>query len=193
MSASCDDVMPCGGDVVGTWTVIDSCLKVSGDVVMTDLGLGCTAAPTMGTLEVIGTWSARSEGMTFLDDTTTSGAATIEVPAECADSATQPIRCPSLAGPIVAIAGYASLACVDSEIAWCACSATFDQAGGMGLISTSPITSGTYTTADGVLTVSDGTNRVEYSYCSSEGTMLLSPKSVSKTGTVTGTILLQKQ
>jgi hypothetical protein len=185
--------MPCGGDVVGTWTVIDSCLNVSGDLVgLWDLGLGCMAAPTTGSLEVIGTWSASSEGMMVSDNTTTSGDATIEVPEECAATSSQPIACANLAGP-VAFLGYASLACVDSESAWCACSGTFEQTGGMGLISTSPITSGTYATADGVLTVSDGTKRAEYFYCSSENTMILSLKSVANTGAVTGTIVLQKQ
>jgi hypothetical protein len=193
VNASCNDVMPCGGDVVGTWTVIDSCLKVSGAVDLTDFGLGCTAAPTSGSLEVIGTWSASSEGMMVSDNTTTTGDATIDVPEECAVTSSQPIACVSLAGPIAPFRGYASLVCVDSESAWCACSGTFEQAGGMGLISQSPMANGTYTTADGVLTVLDGMNQTEYSYCSSENTMIVSLKSVGKTGTVTGTIVLQKQ
>ena len=197
MNASCDDVTPCGGDVVGTWTVVDSCLKIGGDLLgLDDLGLGCMAAPTTGSLEVIGTFSAGSEGMTVSDDTTTTGDATIEVPEECAATSSQPIACPNLNAP-VAFLGYASLACVDSEStsesAWCACSGTFEQVGGMGLVSTSPITSGTYTTADGVLPVSDGTNRAEYSYCVSDNRVIVSPKSVPNTGAVTGTIVLRKQ
>jgi hypothetical protein len=185
--------MPCGGDVVGTWTVVDSCLNVSGEVDLSDFGLGCSAAPTTGALEVIGTWRASSDGMTVSDNTSTSGNATIDVPAECAATSSLAITCASLAVPLAPHLGYASLVCVDSESAWCGCSATFEQAGGMGLISASPITTGTYTTADGVLTVSDGTSRAEYSYCSSENTMILSLKSVANTGAVTGTIVLQKQ
>jgi hypothetical protein len=186
-------VSPCGGDVVGTWTVIDSCLSVGGSVDLSGFGLGCSAAPTTGSLEVTGTWSASSEGMMVSDDTHTLGDATIEVPPECAATSGMLIRCPALAGPIAPYLGYATLACVDSTIAWCACSGTFDQAGSMGLISSSPMTNGTYTTADGVLTVSDGINHAEYSYCSFENTLTLSLKSLGKTGAVTGTIVLQKQ
>jgi hypothetical protein len=153
----------------------------------------CTAAPTTGSLEVTGTWSASSEGMLVSDNTHTSGDATIDVPLECSRTSSLRILCASLAAPIAPYLGYSSLACVDSASAWCACSATFEQTGGMGLISTSPMTNGTYTTADGVLTVSDGVNHTEYSYCSFENTMTLSLKSVGKTGTVTGTILLQKR
>ncbi len=192
-SASCDDVTPCGGDVVGTWTVIDSCLAVGGSVELKDFGLGCNSAPTTGSLEVTGTWSASAEGLTISDNTTTSGDATFDVPQACADTGTTPIACPRLAEPIGPHLSYASLACVDSTSAWCECSGTVEQTGGMGLISTSPITSGTFATADGVLTVSDGTNHTEYAYCSSGDTLTLSLKSVGKTGTVTGTVLLQRR
>lgn len=191
VSASCEDVTPCGGDVVGTWTVIDSCLRAGGSVDLSGLGLNCSAAPTEGSLEVTGTWSASSEGIVS-DNTHTFGDATFEIPEECSHTATQPILCPRFNDVLAAIMGYASLACVDSAVEWCACSATVKQTGGMGLISANPITNGTYTTADGVLAVSDGTNHAEYSYCSFEDTLTLSLKSAGRTGTVTGTILLQK-
>jgi hypothetical protein len=174
--------------------VVDSCLKIGGSVtdLMTDFGLGCNAAPTMGSLEVTGTWSAGAEGLVS-DNTHTFGDATIDVPPECAATSATGIACASLAQPIAHFLGYASLACVDSVSAWCACSATFEQTGGVAFISASPMTNGTYTTADGVLSVSDGSNHTEYSYCVSEKTLSLSLKSVGKTGAVTGTILLEKQ
>lgn len=192
VSASCEEVTPCGGDVVGTWTVIDSCLRAGGSVDLSGLGLNCSAAPTKGSLAVTGTWSANSEGIVS-DNTHTFGDATFEIPEECSHTATLPILCPRFNDVLAPILGYASLACVDSAVEWCACSATVKQTGGMGLISSSPITNGTYTTADGVLTVSDGTNSAEYSYCSSDATLTLSLKSPGRTGTVTGTILLQKR
>jgi hypothetical protein len=186
-------VTPCGGDVDGSWTVIDSCLTVGGSVDVSDFGLGCNSAPTTGSLGVTGTWSASAEGMTIADDTTTFGDATFEVPPECANTATMPITCPRLAEPIGPYVGYESLACIDSTSAWCDCSGTFEQTGGLGLISTSPIASGTFTTADGVLTVSDGTNQTEYAYCSSGDTLTLSVKNVGMTGAVTGTVVLRKR
>lgn len=51
---------------------------------------------------------------------------------------------------------------------------------------------GSYTTADGVLTVSDGVNHTEYSYCSFDDTLTFRSGALGRTGTVTGTILLQK-
>jgi hypothetical protein len=172
---------------------MDSCLTIGGSVThLNELGLGCSAAPTTGSLEIAGTWSASAEGVVS-DGTHTSGDAVFHVPTECAHTAAQPIACPRLAGPIADFIGTASLACVDSASAWCDCSATYAQTGSIGFISTSPATSSTYTTADGVLTVSDGTNQTEYSYCVAGDTLTLSLVGASKTGSVTGTILLQKQ
>lgn len=186
--------MPCGGDVVGSWTVVDSCLKVSGSVTgLTFLGLGCGAAPTTGSLEVTGTWSASSDGL-VVDNTHTSGDSTFDMPMECTNTPTSPlVRCPSLNDVLAPVLGAASLDCVDSESAWCGCSATFAQSGSMGLITSSPMTSGSYTTAGGVLTASDGVNHAEYSYCSFEDTLTLSLAGAGRTGTVIGSILLQKQ
>jgi hypothetical protein len=190
--ASCDNVTACGGDVVGTYTVTSSCLTLSGVVDLSDSGLGCRAVPTTGSLNVTGTLSASAAGMTISDDTTTSGDATVEMQPECANTSALVVQCASLGRPLEALLGYASVACVDSESAWCTCSVTFNQAGGMGSISTSPITSGSYTTLDNVLTVSDGSSETEYWYCSTGSTLMLSLKSVGKTGTVTGTIVLER-
>ncbi|HEU5074368.1 MAG TPA: hypothetical protein VFU02_09350 [Polyangiaceae bacterium] len=170
--------------------MIDSCLRAGGSVDLSGLGLNCSAAPMDGSLAVTGTWSANSEGIVS-DNTHTFGDATFQIPEEC--SHTVPALCPRFDDVLPPILGYASLACVDSTVEWCACAATAEQTGGMGLVSSSPITNGSYTTADGVLIVSDGTNHTEYSYCSFENTLTLSLKSARRTGTVTGTILLQKR
>ena len=59
----------------------------------------------------------------------------------------------------------------------------------MGLISMFPSTSGTYTTADNVLTIT--ADEVEYSYCVSGNTMSMTPQSTGSSGTLTGTVELQ--
>ena len=56
--ASCPNVTACGGDVVGTWTVTSSCLKVSGNLDPSLVGAGCASAPVTGDLQVSGTWTA---------------------------------------------------------------------------------------------------------------------------------------
>jgi hypothetical protein len=65
-------VVPCGGDLVGTWTVTPSCLSVSGELNLSLFGAGCPSVAATGFLEVTGTWTANSDG-TYSDDTITSG------------------------------------------------------------------------------------------------------------------------
>src|SRR5262245_40218129 len=38
---SCSNVAACGGSVVGTWTVMSSCLKVTGELDLALAGLNC--------------------------------------------------------------------------------------------------------------------------------------------------------
>jgi hypothetical protein len=90
--ASCSNVVPCGGDVVGTWTVTSSCLRVSGQLDMSMLGAGCASAPVEGSLQVTGTWTARSDG-TYRDATTTFGSEQITLPASCLVVSSTPVSC----------------------------------------------------------------------------------------------------
>src|SRR4051812_49023030 len=70
--ASCPNVTPCGGNVVGTWTVASSCLTVSGALDLGLVGAGCPSAPVTGTLAVTGTFTANADG-TYSDNTITTG------------------------------------------------------------------------------------------------------------------------
>src|SRR3954447_23352750 len=60
--ASCSNGTPCGGDVVGTWTVNSSCLKVTGTLDLMSFGAGCPTAPVTGSFHVTGTFTANSDG-----------------------------------------------------------------------------------------------------------------------------------
>src|SRR6185369_11233588 len=76
VGASCTDVTPCGGSVVGTWMVSpSSCLVLAGDLDGSYLSLGCSRIPVTGTLTTSGTFTANADG-TYTDDTTTTGSAT---------------------------------------------------------------------------------------------------------------------
>jgi hypothetical protein len=82
--------------------------------------------------------------------------------------------------------GYSSVSCQNAAGGGCSCSATVEQPGGLGVLSTDPATSGKFTTAENVITV-DGTNK--YAYCVSGSKMTWSPQTQSPT--LTGTVVFK--
>jgi len=186
----CANVTACGGDVVGTWNVTGSCLTVSGDMDVSSFGLGCPTVTATGTLTVTGTWTANGDG-TYTDNTTTSGTETLELPTTCLDVSGTHTTCSRISAPLSSV-GFASVDCVDNAAtAGCTCAATIDQAGGIGAAPMYPSASGIYTTAGSTLTITAGEQ--EYSYCVSGTTLTLTPVSVGRTGTLTGSVDLQRQ
>jgi hypothetical protein len=191
VEASCEAVEPCGGSVVGTWVVAGSCLPVSGNADIAGFGLGCTAAPVSGTLEVAGTWAANADG-TFTDQTTTTGDSLIELPAECLNVSGTITTCDRLGGALQAL-GYAAVTCENAASGGgCACAASIDQAGGLAILALGAASSGTYTAASDVLTTSAAGTNNTYSYCASGNSLLLTPQAPGTTGTLTGTVVLVK-
>ncbi len=186
--ASCEDVAACGGDVVGTWNVTSSCLAVTNEVNMMGFGLGCTAAPVSGTLQVTGSWTFNADG-TFTDATTTSGTEELALPAACLNISGTVTQCDRLGGALGSL-GYASVTCADAASGGCTCPATVQQTGGLGIASFTTPTSGTYTVEGNAITIRDN----QYSYCIAGTTMTITPRSdTAVTGTVTGTVVFQKQ
>ena len=156
--ASCTEVMPCGGDVVGTWTAAPCRLTVTGNADLSGFGLDCTSAPVTGSLRVTGTWTASSDGK-YTDNTTTSGDAQLELPPECLRVSGTTTTCERLGGSLQAL-GYASLTCTDNSASGgCTCSATVQQAGGLALVSIDASTTGTYTTSNNNLVTTAFGNR----------------------------------
>jgi hypothetical protein len=190
VEASCDAVEPCGGDVVGTWVSAGSCLPVSGMADMAGFGLGCTAAPVTGQLQVTGTWTAKADG-TFTDETTTSGQSQIELPPECLTVSGTVTTCDRVGGALLAL-GYASVTCAAAASgSGCTCAATVKQTGGLAMVVFGPASSGMYTAAANVVTTSAG-SATEYAYCVSENKMVMTPRTPGKTGQLTGTIAFVK-
>jgi len=179
-------VGPCGGDVVGAWTVTQSCLKLTGYADMTGFGIGCASAPVTWSLQVSGTWTAYSGGM-YSDNTTTSGDEEIELPASCLTLSGATTTCQRM-GEILRAFGYAVVNCTFAASGGCTCSAAILQTGGAGLLSADPSSGGRYATSGNVVTTEDGT---QYPYCVSGNTMTWTPQSTSPT--TTGTIVFQKQ
>jgi hypothetical protein len=186
IEASCNNVTPCGGDLVGTWIAAGSCLPVTGDADMSGFGLGCSAAPVTGALEVSGTWTVNGDG-TFTDETTTSGDSEILLPPTCLDVSGTVTTCDRVGGPLQAL-GFASVTCVPNEDSGgCTCSATAGQSGGLATLSLDAARSGTYAMADDTVTTSARTD-VAYAYCVSDDVLTITPQTTSKTGSVNGTI-----
>jgi hypothetical protein len=185
---------PCGGDVVGTWAAASCPLMVTGQVDMTSLGLGCASAEvTSGSLQVTGTWTADSCGI-FTDTTRTTGEQEVELPPSCLMVSGTTTSCDQVGDPVGSVLGYATFDCVDNaETGGCTCSATIDQEGGIGFVSIDASASGTYTTADSTLTTTVFGTDTEYAYCVSGNTLTMNVQTVSKTGTVMGALVLQKQ
>ena len=189
---ACTNGTPCGGSVVGTWTVQSSCLTASGQLDMGSLGIGCTSAPiTGGSLSVTGTWTANSDG-TYSDNTNTRGDEQVALPASCLMVSGTTTTCDALARSAFSSLGYASATCTDAAGGGCNCSAHVDQTGGIGVLNVMASTGSEYTASGNTLSLSDGRNQIPYSYCVQGNTLTLTP-TWSRTGTATGTIVLQKQ
>lgn len=193
VAASCDSVQACGGDAVGTWTAVGACLKISGDLDLSGLGTDCKSAPILGgTLTVTGTLTVMADG-TYMDGTTTTGEETVDLPQSCLTLSGTATTCKRIGGPLASV-GYKKATCVDNAATLgCTCTAAIEQIGGLGVVSPTPASSGTYTVADNALSLSDGIHEIAYSYCVADTTLTVSPPSVSKTGASAGTILFSKQ
>lgn len=192
IEASCDNVTACGGDVVGTWAVAGSCLPITGDADVTGFGLNCTGGPIEGALEVSGTITFGDDGK-VTDNTVTSGQGVVAMPAACKEISGTTTTCERLEGPFINT-GWTTAECVDdAETEGCSCTVTADQTGAMAFLSLDPWTSASYSTADTTLTVSVFGDPWEYAYCVEDTQLTMSTQSVSKVGTLTGTIALLKQ
>jgi hypothetical protein len=184
----CSDVVPCGGDVVGVWTVTSSCLTVSGSLDLSNLGIGCMAATVTGTRKVSGTWTGTVDGK-YSDKTRTTGTEQLAFPASCLQISGTIVPCESIGQVIASVFGYAELSCGSAAIGGgCTCSAIIDQNAGVGMLAVEPPSNGKYTTSGNSLTVQSDTD-MKYSYCASGNQMTWTPQSTSPT--ISGTIVFQ--
>jgi len=193
-AAVCTNVTPCGGSVVGTWTIASSCLKVGGTVDLTNAGVGCTSAPVTGTLSVTGTWSVAADG-TVTDNTTTTGSQQIELPAPCLNISGTTTTCDSIGDPLAGVMGYTTMTCADKAGGGCNCTATIAQSGSIAQVFQNPSASSPSTVAGSVLTVSDGRSSAPYQFCVAANVLTLTPQTSPDvpTGKITGNIVLNKQ
>jgi len=179
------NVTACGGTVTGTWTAQSSCLNVSGPVdVQALFGLTCTSGQVTGTLQVTGSWTANADG-TFTDNTMTTGTETLTLGADCKILSAAPVTCERI-GSVIAGGYYDTVACTDSPSGGCTCNGTVKQTGSIGVATTSPATSGNFTTGSNAITIT--ADSTKYSYCVAGNQLTLTPQG---TPTATGTVVLQ--
>jgi hypothetical protein len=173
--------------------VVADCTAVgpSGAVDMSGFGLGCTMGQITGSLEVAGTWSATADGR-FTDGTTTSGDAELVLAPECLNISGTVTTCDRLGGAFQAL-GFAQVDCVNAASGGgCTCDATVQQTGGLATVTLSPAASGSYASANNVLTTTTAGVETTYAYCVSGNRMTMTPQTVTKAGALTGTIVLVK-
>lgn len=185
---SCSNGTSCGGNVVGSWSVNSSCLALGGTLDISAAGLdpsSCKNVTISGSLNVTGTFTAAADG-TYMDGTTTSGTAKIEMPAGCLQISGTTTTCVRISGPLQGL-GFASASCVDAASGGgCSCTATIQQTGGIGAVNVDPSTNGNYTTSGGTLVADGSTN---YQYCVANGQLTLTPKPTNLM--TTGTVVLK--
>jgi non-reducing end alpha-L-arabinofuranosidase len=181
----CSNVAPCGGSVIGSWTVASSCLTVSGELDPTGFfGAGCPLLPVTGSLQVSGTWTANANG-TYSDETTTSGTEQIMLAPGCLEYSGTALTCDQVGGLMQAM-GYSAVTCTSVAGGGCSCAATVEQHGGLGWVSAASQTAGNFATATGTITL-DAAN--PYGYCVAGSKMTWTPKTPHPT--TSGSVVLQ--
>jgi hypothetical protein len=160
--------------------VSSSCLKVSGDLEVSELAFGCATAAVTGTRQVSGLWITNPDG-SYIDATTTTGVDEITVGPACRLISGTRVTCPSLASTLQRF-GYKTVTCADAN-GGCLCSAAVEQRGGLALLAAAPSTGGRLTTANNTISTDDGR---QYPYCTSNERLTLGLK--TERPNVTGTI-----
>ena len=181
----CTSVSACGGTLPGTWTVMSSCLNVSGDLDIRGLfGFTCPAGKVTGTLQVTGSVTIKADG-TMVDSTMTTGTEHITMGADCKVLSMAPISCETIGDHMIGY--YDDASCKDdAATGGCDCTGTVKQTGSMGLTTSDPNTTDiNYTTADNAISIVQG--KQKYDYCVSGSTLTVTPKSGPA---ITGSIVL---
>jgi hypothetical protein len=143
---SCDPLVACGGDVVGTWEYTDGC-------VAPDLSALRDACPGVSVdASAVARGVVRADGLRIERDVTVTTEATLDVPASCAI-----VGCAMIAGALAD--GADSASCVEAG-AGCRCDVTWTDRTNDG---------DTYTIDGNTLRTGSG---LVYDYCREGGTLV---------------------
>lgn len=179
-SNACGNSAGCGGDVVGTWAITSTCVKVDAVQMMGSMGCpGITSSDA--SVDMTGTVTYEAGG-TFRSNVTLNVSVTVSVPASCLMQQGTTLTCAQLQDGLEGSSTtFASISCTGSS--GCSCVAQLGRQ--------QQASSGTYTTSGSTLTQSAAGNDPERNaYCVNGNTLTLSPDPSSGTA---GTITLTKQ
>jgi hypothetical protein len=188
----CATMDTCGGDAVGTWEVISSCLRSSGQSDISDFGLPCTTAEITGSVSVTGSLVLSADGR-YTDKTVTTGSEVWALDQGCLELWATPVTCERIGAAMrTALSeSYEDFKCADAASGGgCTCQGRINQSGGMGVLHNDIHATGQCTLTGGTLILGDV---LTYSSCAVNGTRLtLSPKPAPGTRPYTGSIVLGK-
>jgi hypothetical protein len=191
--ATCANGSACGGDIVGQWTIVSSCVTISGQTTIPT----CTQPMSIqaANVQIAGTIEYRSDG-TLTQTETVSDSINTTFPAACLTNGTVTMTCAQLNQAMqlqqgqMGDAGIQSMTCTDAAGGGCVCTAAQHA---------TSTTTGTYTVNNGVLSeTQNGGTPSQSDYCV-QGTQLTESPHASSTGagatqmTMSGNIVLQKQ
>jgi hypothetical protein len=176
---TCGVAAPCGGDIVGTWTVTSACVTAN----VTGFLTNCPSATlSISDLRITGT-TAYDADLTYTQDTVASGTDVVTLPRECIGALT----CADLAASFLQENPPPTSVTCWAAGSGCACA--------LGVPTQSTIETGTYTTTSaGLLTqTKTGGAPGQANYCV-KGTTLTVSSQVSMMGVqVFDTITFTKQ
>jgi hypothetical protein len=151
VGATCAEVSPCGGSLVGIWTIQGIC---EGSAVFTG-GADCTAATVDGSMRSVSGTVTFNDDLTYSVSSSEGGSLKFRVPLPCSPTA----DCNTLAGEISPAppAGMTTCETLDGN---CDCSLVFNH----------PLThddNGTYTTSGDALMLTSSNNATSFAdrYC----------------------------
>jgi len=183
-SGTCGQVAPCGGDIVGDWTIVDACLSFNGAAPLGDF---CpTATVDAAGIDPSGMVSYRPD-LTYSATITLSGTIALTIPTSCLTIQGVTLTCAQLdqAAKQALIdnpdPSIQSISCAGSSA--CVCTVQMTPQTSMG--------SGTYTTS-GTLLIENGGAGSNYCVQGSELHVISTSMSMGSL-TASGDIVLHKQ
>lgn len=157
VNAACSADHTCGGDIVGTWRIISSCVEVSGTAPMD----GCTEPLTVrgDGLQMTGSATFNAD-LTYSSTATVSGKVVTQIPAVCMTREGVTLTCTQLTQAMAAQGETMTCAAAGGG---CACTQTVAEE--------TTTETGTYQTQGSLLTMTQADEVSESDYCV-QGTQL---------------------
>jgi hypothetical protein len=186
---SCASAGTCGGDVVGRWTVTNTCIR---GAVSADMDTMCKDAKIVSDgLRLDGTYEFKSD-RTYAVDAKMNGTMNMTFPASCLQQGSSSLTCDQLGAFFAAFGStQAGLTVTCKGSSTCSCAFTFKDAPSKA--------TGTYSTSNGKLTMKSSSSTSSTGetddYCVQGNTLRLSPTSSMAMGAtnVSGLLELQRQ